>query len=164
MKVCFIGVKEAIKALRKERGYTQVSLARELQKTETTIRRWEIGIHEPPPDTLLRLAGLTNAPELKHFFAQAATPAGFNSTVEPQRTARGPSTDSQTAMELHEALQIILERAPETIVEQIADRLTRLAGTYAQSDREKKLFGKAGKKTIDKSAGREYTSANKGEP
>ena len=60
---------DAVRALRKKLGWTQRRLASELRKSEHTVKRWEMGIREPSPEILEKLAALASG-RLSRFFAE----------------------------------------------------------------------------------------------
>lgn len=45
-----------LQQLRKEGGFTQAKLARQMDKADSTVRMWELGKNQPDHDSLIRLA------------------------------------------------------------------------------------------------------------
>ena len=126
IKIFSRSMSDAIRDLRKERGWTQKRLADELGKTVMTVTRWEMGVRTPPPDTLLRLANLALSPELRIFLG---TPP-LEDEAHPRGAMLQPSMKEGLERELTEALRSILNNAPEEIVEKVADDLIRFARIY----------------------------------
>lgn len=129
-------IPEALKLLRKQRGWTQRQLAAELRKAEGTVKHWEIGIREPSAEICEKLGALSTTLGLADYWAeQAGLPPYSGSDLQPLlpppvRDAAVPPTDAQTRMELHAGLDIILDRAPQGFRERIAEDITRGAGQF----------------------------------
>ena len=129
-------IPEALKLLRKQRGWTQRQLAAELRKAEGTVKHWEMGIREPSAEICEKLGALSTTLDLADYWAeQAGLPPYSGSGLQPLppppvRDAAVPPTDAQTRMELHAGLDIILDRAPEGFRERIAQDITRGAGQF----------------------------------
>lgn len=129
-------IPEALKLLRKQRGWTQRQLATELRKAEGTVKHWEIGIREPSAEICEKLGALSTTLDLADYWAeQAGLPPHSGNYLHPllgalERDAAVPSTDAQTRMELHAGLDIILDRAPDAVREKIAQEITRGAGQF----------------------------------
>ena len=51
-------LRERLKTLRKEKGYSQKSLSQELGVSQQAVGKWETGRSSPDPSTLARLAEL----------------------------------------------------------------------------------------------------------
>lgn len=62
---------DALRALRKARGWSQARLARELKRSITALASWEQGLHEPHAEVCEKLAALCDG-ELSAFFAHRA--------------------------------------------------------------------------------------------
>ena len=129
-------IPQALKLLRKQRGWTQRQLASELRKAEGTVKHWEIGIREPSAEICEKLGALSTTLDLADYWAErAGLPPYSGSDLQPRfpppaRDAAVPPTDAQTRMELHAGLDIILDRAPEAFRERIAQDITRAAGQF----------------------------------
>jgi transcriptional regulator with XRE-family HTH domain len=130
-------IPQALRLLRKQRGWTQRQLAAELRKAEGTVKHWEIGIREPSAEICEKLGALSTTLDLADYWAeQAGLPPYSGSNLQPQlpppaRDAAIPPTDAQTRMELHAGLDIILDRAPEGLRARIAQDITRGAGQFS---------------------------------
>ena len=61
-----------------------------------------------------------------------------------------PPSDAQSRMELHEALDLILDRAPETVRAYVAETLTKDAGIYGGTEQATPLDRK--RETVKKRA------------
>ena len=113
-------IPEALKRLRKQRGWTQRQLAHELRKAEGTVKHWEMGLREPSSEICEKLGALSTTLELADYWAECAglPPYSGESLQHPDfpaaRDAAVPPTEAQTRMELHAGLDIILDRAPES--------------------------------------------------
>lgn len=129
-------IPEALKLLRKQRGWTQRQLAAELRKAEGTVKHWEIGIRAPSVEICEKLGALSTTLDLADYWAErAGLPAYSGNDLQPLvpppvRDAAVPPTDAQTRMELHAGLDIILDRAPDGFRERIAQDITRGAGQF----------------------------------
>ena len=128
---------EALKLLRKQRGWTQRRLAAELRKAEGTVKHWEIGIREPSAEICEKLGALATTMDLADYWAERAGLPPYSGNylqyLPPplgRDAAAVPPTDAQTRMELHAGLDIILDRAPETFREKIAQDITHGAGQF----------------------------------
>ena len=135
---------QALKRLRERLRWTQRGLATELRKTVTTVARWEAGARNPSPEIYEKLAGLCEG-ELSEFFAAKAGVSGLvPESNQPARARRrepaaggggarrmtATPTEAQTRMELHTALDIVLDRAPDTVREKLAENLEQWAARY----------------------------------
>jgi len=129
-------IPQALKLLRKQRGWTQRQLASELRKAEGTVKHWEIGIREPSSEICEKLGALSTTLDLADYWAErAGLPPYSGSDLQPRfpppvRDTAVPPTDAQTRMELHAGLDIILDRAPDAFRERIAQDITRGAGKF----------------------------------
>lgn len=129
-------IPEALKLLRKQRGWTQRQLATELRKAEGTVKHWEIGIREPSAEICEKLGALSTTLDLADYWAERAGLPPYSGTdlqpflPSPARHAALPPPDAQIRMELHAGLDIILDRAPEAFREKMAQDITRGAGEF----------------------------------
>ena len=115
-------------------GVSQEGLARRLALSVSEVRRWDQGSRAPgaaraillgrmagPPDCWLfwELAGLTRSDVLRAAGDLAGT------------AVRGKGHYKQETLEAaYSALGILLERAPDTMIEQVIRWLTERAGRY----------------------------------
>ena len=123
MKIVLTGIQEAIRALRRERGWTQRQLAAELGKTVPTVSHWEQNVYQPPPDTLLRLAALAQDMEIAEYFRSTA-----GGTAEP------PETLSRENAGTRRYLDHILTRAPNAMRRSLRERIVTLHDKYCGCD------------------------------
>ena len=103
---------EALRKARKHLGMTQDEFARVLGVSQSTVQNWESGRTCPHRGTRARIHGLLggNQPE---------TPRPKHSKVA-----------EETRLQLMTALETILERAPNTVIEELSRILTDRAGKY----------------------------------
>ncbi len=103
------------------------------------MKHWEIGLREPSAEICEKLGALATTPDLADYWAECAGLPPYSGNVlqylpsPPARDATVPPTDAQTRMELHVGLDIILDRAPETFRDKMAQEITRGAGQFGNS-------------------------------
>lgn len=90
--------------LRKERGYTRTAFAEKLGIPQTTLRNYELGIHEPGHSFLIQVA--------KEFGVTTDFLVGL--TDEPQRAKKFPASAEPEAGERWQRLQNTFELLNET--------------------------------------------------
>jgi len=101
------------------------------------VKHWEIGLREPSAEVCEKLGALATTLDLADYWAECAglPPCSGNylqylPSPLVRDAAAVPPTDAQTRMELHAGLDIILDRAPETFREKMAQDITRGAGQF----------------------------------
>ena len=101
------------------------------------MKHWEIGLREPSAEVCEKLGALATTLDLADYWAECAglPPCSGNylqylPSPLVRDAAAVPPTDAQTRMELHAGLDIILDRAPETFREKMAQDITRGAGQF----------------------------------
>jgi len=126
---------------RKAAGYTQESLAAELNADRTTVARWEAGDTEPQPfyrPRLVRLLGISSD-DLRRILGEA-TPgrpgvASAHTAAEPlsARHPEQPALDRRVVIQKAAAIAASLHDA-ETLRRKLADAVDRAAMSEASLD------------------------------
>ncbi len=100
-----------------------MQLAKALRKTETTVKRWEMELHRPLPDTCEKLAALCDG-ELSQFFARhAGIPSDeledYSKTKKSGSVPMGPPVTgtsearSELPPEIRQTLNLIIKTATD---------------------------------------------------
>lgn len=96
-----------LKLLRERIGLTQEDFAQLIGTSRATVQNWESGRTTPHRRTLTRI--------------RAILPANMSRYSQ------------ETRQQLTDALNLILDRAPSTVVEKVSELLTHYAGQYADA-------------------------------
>jgi transcriptional regulator with XRE-family HTH domain len=131
------GWADIVRAIRAELGLTQRALAERLSVTVITVQNYEAGRYKPDALVQRRLANI--APEGVQEQIESQLPAelrreGGGEVAAPRKGKRATRYSEVTRQTLVAALDTILERAPSTVVEQVADFLTSRAGKYGEEE------------------------------
>lgn len=105
-----------LRELRKEYGLTQLKLAQNMNKAESTIRMWESGDNQPSHEALIRLAQIFQV-SIDYLMGQSDLRRARGGRKEP---------DSLAGLAARPALRELLELANSASDEQLAT-LNRLA-------------------------------------
>jgi len=129
-----------IRALRKEMGLSQEGFARQLGLTSNTVARYERGEFQPDPFNLLLIIKIApddwKARLLPHLPAEGARWLETLSQKQASapRLGRSSRYSHETKQALHDALDVVLDRAPSTAVQKVTEVLTNFAGKYGDPD------------------------------
>ncbi len=145
---------ERILALRKRLELSGAALGEKLGVSQMAISRWESGKHPPPAEAWISLGAMAaekdDIEDLFYFWDLAgasrdvlervlekaalkkvAIGGGHGTALaSTPRHIRKSGVKLEVAEQLHAALDLILERAPSTMVEDVAAYLTQRAGKY----------------------------------
>ena len=125
-------ISQLVRDLRKRRGWTQRQLADEMGVTEASVRNYEKGRQDPEPLVLLRMSEL--APGDLRRQVVAVLPEQLREwhgrAEEGKRRSTRYSEEARQA--LLEALDIILERAPSAMVQDVTNYLQQRADRYSK--------------------------------
>jgi transcriptional regulator with XRE-family HTH domain len=117
-------VRGLIRRIRKRLGDKQTEFAVRLGYERSTIQYWENGKRRPSPEALLEVRKYATPDEAKEIDAAIAA---FEYHLGDGR--------KELRAQLHIALDVILDCAPQTVVDDLGDRLTGTAGKYGDSGR-----------------------------
>src|SRR5262249_3823855 len=141
VEVAVASRRHGLAGARKAAGYTQESLAAELNADRTTVARWEVGDTEPQPfyrPRLVRLLGISSD-DLRRILGEA-TPG--RPGVAPPHTAaeplsagnpEQPALDRRVVIQRAAAIAASLHDA-ETLRRKLADAVDRAAMSEASLD------------------------------
>jgi len=129
----------AVRRLRERLQLSQEGLARRLELSVSEVRRWDQGLRAPSASRAITLARLAGPRDCWVFLELAGIKkedlARFAQDIEGEKgrerkRIRRLSEETQEAA--FGALEVILERAPSTVVEQTVDFLVSRAVKYGE--------------------------------
>jgi plasmid maintenance system antidote protein VapI len=137
MKKVSVWQEKAVRA-RKNRpeSLNQEAFARMLGLSTSEVRRWEQGTRAPTEGQAILLGKVTGPPDCWFWWELAglsrreierALVKPASSGAEERTTAR---YSEDATMALHQALDIILDNAPSTVVEKVSAMLDKFAGQH----------------------------------
>lgn len=118
-----MSLKDLTRRVRRSLALTQEQFAQKLEATSGSIRNWESGRKRPAPDFLKKMAEL--APGFGHEIN-----AHLKAYEWHPRKGVGSRYSEETRQQLISAQDAILDNADSTVVEDIAERLTKAAGWH----------------------------------
>jgi transcriptional regulator with XRE-family HTH domain len=119
-----------------ERGWTAEQLAKVCGVDRETVRSWRIGRRAPKDDLLEAIREAFAEVRPREKIRLAIPPdmrSGGRGVTTPAREGTRISTSQREA--LHIAIDVILDDAPGTVKDKIAERLTELAGRHGKRPR-----------------------------
>ncbi len=116
-------------------GLSQEGLARTLGLSVSEVRRWDQGVRAPAPERAVQLGRMAGPPDCWLFWELAGITKSdvVRAVEELPGTAvrrRGGRFSQETLEAAYSALSILLDRAPDAVVEQVVNWLTERAGRY----------------------------------
>ncbi len=126
---------EAVRRLRERMGLSQEHFARNLGLSISEVRRWDQGSRPPGPSRAILLGRMAGSPDCWIFWELAGLSKSdvVRAVEELPGTAvrrRGGRYSAETLEAAYSALSILLERAPDAVIDQVIAWLTDRAGRY----------------------------------
>ena len=122
---------DAIRALRKQLGWTQRRLADELRKSEHTVKRWEMGIRDPSFELLEKLAALSRGRLARFFAVKAGLPREaliylrVQEGIAEQTEERNPTISSRLLLRRSSPPLMLRENSADGLRHQLLAKVLR---------------------------------------
>lgn len=122
-----MSLRDITRRVRQVLGLNQDELAAKLGVASSSVGNWETGAKRPSPKNLRKMADLAPvfADEVRHLVEQ----------FEWHPKQQSGRYSAETVAVLHQALDIILDRAPSEAVQKITEFLEAFAGKWGEHPR-----------------------------
>ena len=126
-----------MRRLRERLALSQEGFAKTLGLSVSEVRRWDQGLRPPGPSRAILLGRMAGSPDCWLFWELAGLTKSdvMRAVEELPGTAvrrRGGRYSQESLEAAYTALSMILERAPDAVVEQVIHWLSERAARYAQ--------------------------------